>query len=36
MFTFYDDEGEPIPLQIGNSWFQVLPTWYTNPVTSIP
>jgi hypothetical protein len=36
MFTFYDVDGEPIPLQIGNSWFQVLPTWYTNPVTSIP
>ncbi len=36
MFTFYDADGEPIPLQIGNSWFQVMPTWYDNPVTSVP
>jgi hypothetical protein len=36
MFTFYDASGEPIPLQIGNSWFQVMPTWYDNPVTSTP
>ncbi|MGB3716248.1 MAG: DUF3048 domain-containing protein [Candidatus Promineifilaceae bacterium] len=36
MFTFYDANGEPIPLQIGNSWFQVMPTWYENPVTSVP
>ena len=36
MFTFYDDAGDPIPLQIGNSWIQVMPTWYDNPVTSTP
>jgi hypothetical protein len=36
MFTFYDANGDPIPLQIGNSWFQVMPTWYDNPVTSVP
>jgi len=36
MFTFYDADGDPLPLQIGNSWIQVMPTWYDNPVTSIP
>jgi hypothetical protein len=36
MFTFFDDSGEPIPLQVGNSWFQVMPTWYDNPVTALP
>ena len=35
-FTFFDEEGDPIPLQVGNSWFQVMPTWYDNPVTSTP
>ena len=33
MFTFVDEAGQPVPLQIGNSWFQVLPQYYTNPVT---
>ena len=36
MFTFYDADGKPIPLQVGNSWVQVMPTWYDDPVTSIP
>ena len=36
MFTFYDASGEPIPLQVGNSWIQVMPTWYEDPVTSTP
>jgi hypothetical protein len=36
MFTFYDANGDPLPLQVGNSWIQVMPTWYDNPVTSIP
>jgi hypothetical protein len=36
MFTFYDAAGQPIPLQIGNSWFQVIPTSYENPVTVTP
>lgn len=36
MFTFYDADGQPIPLQIGNTWFQVMPTWYENPVSSLP
>lgn len=33
MFTFTDASGQPFPLQIGNSWFEVMPTWYGNPVT---
>ncbi|MFZ1395843.1 MAG: DUF3048 domain-containing protein, partial [Candidatus Promineifilaceae bacterium] len=33
MFTFVDAAGQPVPLQIGNSWFQVLPHYYANPVT---
>ncbi len=33
MFTFIDVDGSPVPLQIGNSWFQVLPHYYNNPVT---
>ena len=33
MFTFVDASGQPMPLQIGNSWFQILPHYYTNPVT---
>ena len=32
MLTFYDASGAPIPLQIGNSWFQMVPTSFTNPV----
>jgi hypothetical protein len=33
MFTFVDAEGNVVPLQIGNSWFQILPHYYSNPVT---
>ena len=36
MFTFIDAEGNAVPLQIGNSWFQVLPHYYANPVTIEP
>jgi len=36
MFTFVDTEGNAVPLQIGNSWFQVLPNYYNNPVTISP
>ncbi len=36
MFTFVDAEGNVVPLQIGNSWFQVLPHYYNNPVTIQP
>ena len=32
MFTFVDANGDALPLQIGNSWFQVLPHYYNNPV----
>ncbi len=33
MLTFYDEAGNPVPLQIGNTWFQVVPYHYTNVVT---
>ncbi|MEZ4643208.1 MAG: DUF3048 domain-containing protein [Chloroflexota bacterium] len=33
MLTFYDAEGNPVPLQVGNTWFQVVPYHYNNPVT---
>ncbi|WP_420642400.1 DUF3048 domain-containing protein [Candidatus Leptofilum sp.] len=36
MFTFVNAAGEPVPLQIGNSWFQVLPHYYANPITIKP
>ncbi|WP_420630237.1 DUF3048 domain-containing protein [Candidatus Leptofilum sp.] len=36
LFTFVDANGNPVPLQIGNSWFQVLPHYYVNPVTILP
>jgi hypothetical protein len=36
MFTFVDDAGQPLPLKPGNTWFQVIPFWYDNPVTSNP
>lgn len=32
MFTFYDAEGNVVPLQIGNSWFQILPFYYEDPI----
>jgi hypothetical protein len=32
MLTFYDNDGEPLPLQVGNSWIQIIPNWYENPV----
>ena len=32
----HDPPGAPVPLQIGNTWFQVLPTYYANPVASQP
>lgn len=34
--TFTDSAGNPFPLQIGNSWVQVVPNWLTNPVTVTP
>jgi hypothetical protein len=33
MFTFYDGEGNVIPLQIGNTFFQVVPLHYEDPIT---
>lgn len=33
MFTFYDEDGNPLPLQIGNTFFQVVPLHYEDPVT---
>lgn len=32
MFTFYDADGNVLPLQIGNTWFQVLPFYYEDPI----
>ncbi|MGD2077386.1 MAG: DUF3048 domain-containing protein [Chloroflexota bacterium] len=36
MLTFVDDSGQPLPLKPGNTWFQVIPVWYENPVSSNP
>lgn len=36
MLTFYDDAGNVIPLQVGNTWFQVVPYHYRNPVKLVP
>ncbi len=36
MLTFTGENGDIIPLQIGNTWFQVIPIWYPNPVTVKP
>lgn len=33
MLTFTDPAGNPFPLQIGNTWVQLVPTWYENPVS---
>lgn len=32
MFTFVDSQGNPVPLQIGNTWFQVVPFYYDDPI----
>ena len=36
MLTFTDANGQALPLQIGNTWFQVIPIWYENPLTVNP
>ena len=36
LLTFTDAEGNPFPLQIGNTWVQLVPTWYDDPVTVSP
>lgn len=33
MLTFIDENGDPFPLQIGNTWVQVIPNYLDNPVT---
>ncbi len=33
MLTFTDANGNPFPLQIGNTWVQLVPSWLENPVT---
>jgi hypothetical protein len=30
--TFTDQNGDPFPLKIGNTWVQLVPTWLDNPV----
>jgi len=32
LLTFTDPDGNPFPLQIGNTWVQLVPTWYVDPV----
>ena len=36
MLTFYDQDDNPLPLQIGNSFVQVVPLHYQDPVTVEP
>lgn len=36
MLTFYDNDGEPIPLQVGNIFFQVMPATWQNRVEVTP
>jgi hypothetical protein len=36
MLTFSDPIGNPVPLQIGNSWIQVIPIDYPDPVRIDP
>ncbi len=36
LLTFTDSNGDPFPLQIGNSFVQVMPSWLANPLSSTP
>lgn len=36
MLTFYDANGTEIPLQIGNSWVEVMSIWYNDPLQVTP
>ena len=36
LLTFTGSDGETLPLQLGNTWFQVIPIYYQNPVASTP
>ncbi len=33
LLTFTDAAGNSFPLQIGNTWVQLVPTWYDDPVS---
>ncbi len=36
MLTFTDLDGNPFPLQIGNTWVQIIPSWLDDPVEIYP
>ena len=36
LLTFTTADGRPFPLQIGNTWVQLIPTWYDDPVSVTP
>lgn len=36
MLTVYDADGNQIPLQIGNTWVQLMSIYYANPLSSSP
>ena len=36
MLTFTDLDGNPFPLQIGNTWVQIIPSWLKDPVEIFP
>jgi hypothetical protein len=33
ILSFTDGNGNPFPLQIGNSWVQLIPSWLRDPVS---
>lgn len=35
MLTFWDEDGNQVPLGIGNTWFQIIPYHYTDPFTVV-
>jgi hypothetical protein len=36
MLSFIEVNGQPLPLQLGNTWFQVMPLHYPNPYEITP
>jgi hypothetical protein len=36
MLTLVDEGGQSVPMQIGHTWFQIIPTYYNDPVTTKP
>ena len=36
MLTFYFENGDPLPLQLGQTWVQMIPYYYNNPVEFTP